>query len=304
MSNRASSRRGKSGPLVSVIVPAYNTRHTVKRTLDSVLAQTYSNFEVIVVDDGSPDGVGEYVEKEYGARIKLIRQDNKGLAGARNTGAKASRGEYLCFLDSDDWWTPNKLDEQVAQIALDPEASVLYSNCFFYEDGVKKGEWTDIHNQGSGNILEQLIKREVMLPVLTAMVRKKDFETVGRFDEGLREVEDYDLWLRMASRGFKFSANPRPLAYYYINPKGLSSNKEAMFRAHIVVYRRLLKSTNDGWLRKLIKLQIAVYILELASHREQRRAGWPNLLLSARTLSAKVGVVWRKLALYLPVKKD
>jgi glycosyltransferase involved in cell wall biosynthesis len=126
-------------PLISVIVPAYNTSRTIAETLDSVLAQTFEDYEVVVVDDGSPDDVAELVARSY-PQVRLVRQENRGLAGARNTGIKEAKGEYVAFLDSDDVWLPRKLELQVEQIKTHPEADVFYADCYFWKDGERMGK--------------------------------------------------------------------------------------------------------------------------------------------------------------------
>ncbi|MFI5240693.1 MAG: glycosyltransferase family 2 protein [Candidatus Saccharimonadia bacterium] len=231
-----------SAPLFSVVVPAFNTSATIEETISSILGQTCSDYEIIVVDDGSPDNVGDVVAKLYGNRVKLIRQLNKGLAGARNTGIDHSKGKFVAFLDSDDCWLPNKLAVQADQITNHPETDVFYANCYFWESDHPTKLWTDIHGQKNGHILAELINRSVMLPVLTAVVRRQTLVQVGKFDDSLRQVEDYDLWLRLCVNGSNFYSTPEPLALYRLNPAGLSQNRLQMASTQLEVYHKLLRN--------------------------------------------------------------
>lgn len=273
-------------PLISVIVPAYNTAGTILDSLDSVFAQTFKGYEVIVVDDGSPDNVNDVVKKAYGSKVKLISQPNQGLAGARNTGIKQAAGRYIAFLDSDDAWLPDKLAEQVKQIEEHPEADVLYTNCYFWDGKKTLGEWTDVHQQKNGQIARELISREVMLPVLTTLVKADALQRAGMFDASLRQVEDYDLWLRLALKGANFLAHAAPLAYYRLNPQGLSSNRLLMARTQAGIYKRLAISAPQDYRGELSR-QYQVFAAEVL---HQKRL---NALKSRRYLAAS----WLTLAM-------
>lgn len=257
------------GPLISVVIPAYNTRETIAEAIDSVLVQSYSNLEIIVIDDGSPDDVATHVEQKYGSKVQLIRQQNVGLAGARNTGIQAAKGEYVAFLDSDDAWLPNKLAEQVKQISKHPDGTVFYSNCYFWENGKRTKQWIDIHNQGNGVITRKLIRREIMIPVLTTVVKKSALTEAGHFNQTLREVEDYDLWLRLAIQGATFYGSAKPLALYRINPKGLSSNTLKMAKTQLQVYKRLLADAPSEFTVD-IKQQVVIFSVEVLHQRRRQ----------------------------------
>ena len=271
---------------MSVVIPAYNTRQTIAETIDSVLAQTYKQYEIIVVDDGSPDDVVDVVTKGYGAKVALIRQPNAGLAGARNTGIRAAKGDLVAFLDSDDTWLPEFLETQVALADAHPEANVFYSNCYFWEDGRRKGQWTDLHDQKNGAILTELIQRQVMIPVLTAVVRRAVLLKVGLFDASLRQVEDYDLWLRLAASGSHFYASAQPLALYRINPGGLSRNTLLMAETQLRVYQKLA-ALPDPATKTLVSCQVAVFRMEVL-HQRRRLSIQDNRRLASAALSLKM----------------
>ena len=255
-------------PLISVIIPAYNTADTIVESIDSVLAQTYKHYEIIVVDDESPDNVASVVTKRYGTKVTLLRQKNTGLAGARNTGINQAKGEYVAFLDSDDVWLPAKLELQAKQIAEHPDGDIFYTNCFFWKDGKKTGQWTDIHGQKDGQIASQLIERTVMLPVLTVVAKTATVRERGLFDEALRQVEDYDMWLRVATHGGRFYGLPEPLALYRINPDGLFQNTLLIAQTQLTVLQKLQRSAEARY-QPAIRRQITIFKLEVLHQRRK-----------------------------------
>jgi glycosyltransferase involved in cell wall biosynthesis len=252
-----------SDPLISVVIPAYGTRETIEQSIDSVLVQTYPHYEIIVVDDGSPDNISSLIETSYGKKVILIRQDNLGLAGARNTGIKHAKGAYIAFLDSDDVWLPDKLTTQAEQIKNSPNTDVFYGDCYFWDGNTQSGLWTELHQQKDGLVPKELIERTVMIPVLTAVVKAEALREVGGFDKTLRRVEDYDLWLRLAVAGKIFTASPEPLALYRINPKGLSSNVLAQAVTQLEVYQKLIHNPLAQPFASQIKSQIRIFRHEI-----------------------------------------
>lgn len=187
-------------PKVSVIIPTFNRASYVCEAIDSVLAQTYQDLEIIVVDDGSTDDTLPVLET-YGERLRLLRQKNSGPAVARNRGIFAARGEYIAFLDSDDLWVPSKLEKQVAVLDSEPEIGLVYTDCFkgkSLEDitngsGGCYAEWAP----QSGDIFGQLTRLN-LVATPSVLVRFAVLRRVGIFDPLLRRGEDYDLWLRIA----------------------------------------------------------------------------------------------------------
>ncbi len=189
-------------PKVSVIIPTYNRANYIGEAIESVLAQTYQDYEIIVVDDGSTDNTRKVLE-QFDGHIEYIYQENRGEAAARNTGLLVSKGEYLVLLDSDDTILPQKLERQVAFLDTHPSVGVVYSDLYFVdEDGKQlmlhsayKGKKGD-----SGNVLEALIRRGNFIPVHSAMVRRSCFDVVGQFNESLFIGTDWEMWLRLAEQ--------------------------------------------------------------------------------------------------------
>lgn len=207
----------------AVVIPAYNAAATIARALDSVLAQTVPATQVIVVDDGSPDG-GQLaaVLSGYGDRVLLLRQANAGPAAARNTGARRCESEWIAFLDADDSWLPHKMERQLA-LGRDPRAGLLH---------------------GSARDRRPALPRELDFAALwecnrvcTSMtvVRRQAFEALGGFDESPRLIgaEDYHLWLRIAHAGWKVLACQDRIGHYTPASGSITSRIERCARAEL-----------------------------------------------------------------------
>jgi hypothetical protein len=201
-------------PRVAVIIPTFNRKEYVQETIDSVLAQIYSDYEVIVIDDGSSDGTGEALQVRFGDRIRYVWQENQGESAARNHGIKLSRGTYIALLDSDDLWLPEKLGKQVAILDANPDVVLVFTASWRIDE---KGQRLE-DEPSFGNVhqndptLEALCLQNVMGNAgSTAMICRKQIERVGGFDQALQYGEDWDLWLRLRQQG-KFAFIDEPLA--------------------------------------------------------------------------------------------
>jgi glycosyltransferase involved in cell wall biosynthesis len=185
-------------PKVSVIIPTYNRLPMLKEAVDSVLAQNFEDFELIVVDDGSTDGTADEIVK-YGGRVKLLQhKENRGVSASRNTGITHAKGKYIAFLDSDDLWVKGKLKIQTTFLDENPH----YPLCYTDEIWIRKGKRVNPmlkHAKYSGWIFEKCLPLCTISPS-SAMMRKTLFSRVGLFDEALPVCEDYDLWLRISAR--------------------------------------------------------------------------------------------------------
>jgi glycosyltransferase involved in cell wall biosynthesis len=182
-------------PRVSVIIPAFNRGWCLREAVDSVLAQEFTDFELIVVDDGSTDGTAELLVA-YRPTVRLLRQAHRGVSAARNRGIAAARGELVAFLDSDDLWLPQKLSIQVEFFRVHPDALIAQTE----ECWVRKGRRVNPgkrHRKRSGMIFEPSLDLCLVSPS-AVMVRREFFDRVGLFDEDLPACEDYDLWLRVS----------------------------------------------------------------------------------------------------------
>lgn len=182
---------------VSVIIPTYNRGWIIKEAIDSVLAQTYRTYELIVVNDGSTDETAALLN-QYGDRLQVIYQENQGVSSARNRGIASSRGELIALLDSDDLWLPEKLDRQVSFFQKYPQALICQTQEIWVRNG-KRVNPGKRHKKLSGKIFEPSLSLCLVSPS-AAMFRKELAGMVGLFDEKLPACEDYDLWLRVSSR--------------------------------------------------------------------------------------------------------
>ena len=184
-------------PLVSVILPTYNRGWILTEAIDSVLAQDYKNYELIVVDDGSTDNTREILDV-YGQDIIVLRQANNGVSAARNRGIAAAGGQLVTFLDSDDLWLPRKLSRQVDFFKLNPDAVINQTEEIWIRNGVRVNP-KDRHRKPSGMIFERSLELCLVSPS-AVMIQKTLFDAVGVFDGNLPACEDYDLWLRIGCR--------------------------------------------------------------------------------------------------------
>jgi len=184
-------------PLVSVIIPTYNRGWILKEAIDSVLAQDFTDFELIVVDDGSTDDTGQ-VLAAYDQKVIALDQSNRGVSAARNRGIGAASGQLIAFLDSDDLWLPRKLSTQVDFFHSNPGAVINQTEEIWIRNGVRVNPKTR-HHKFSGMIFEKSLALCLVSPS-AVMMRRSLFDEVGLFDEDLPACEDYDLWLRLSWR--------------------------------------------------------------------------------------------------------
>jgi glycosyltransferase involved in cell wall biosynthesis len=210
---------------VSVIVPTYNTIAYLPAAIDSILHQTFEDFEILLINDGSTDGTDQWAKQITDPRIRYINQTNQGLSAARNTGIAAAQGRYIALLDADDLWEPTKLAKQVAYLESHPEMGMVHSWVTFMDsEGASTGRiWK---TQAEGWVLPQLLHRNDVA-VLSVLVRRECFEAIGVFEAKLRSLEDWDLWLRLAVQ-YPIGLLREPLARYRQLPGSMSKNCEVM----------------------------------------------------------------------------
>ncbi len=182
-------------PRVSIIIPTYNRHKFLQEAIDSVLAQSYRDYELIVVDDGSTDETAEVAHK-YNGKLSYIYQQNRGVSAARNKGIAASTGDYICFLDSDDLWQPDKLKVQLEFMDKRPKYPVCYTDEIWIRYGVRVNQRKK-HAKYGGWILPHCLPLCIISPS-SVMISRGVFDKLGVFDESLPAAEDYDLWLRIA----------------------------------------------------------------------------------------------------------
>lgn len=230
-------------PTISVIIPVYNGEKTIKETILSVLNQTFANFELIIINDGSCDATLEIVQAIKDQRIKVFSYQNAGLSASRNRGIAKAEGEFISFIDADDLWTTNKLELQLQALQNNPQAAVAYS-------------WTDWIDQSgqflragghitvNGNAYEKLLTRDFIESGSNTLIRKQALEEVGDFDQSVTPPEDWDMWLRLAAK-HDFVTVEVPQILYRISPNSASFNIEKMEQGSLKVIQRVFERSPE-----------------------------------------------------------
>jgi glycosyltransferase involved in cell wall biosynthesis len=234
-------------PKVSVVIPLYNQARFVADAIQSALSQTYRDLEIIVVDDGSTDNSREVAEG-FGNHIRYIYQENQGLGGARNTGIRAARGEYIALLDADDCWMPAFLETMVALVEKHPNAAVFYCQAQCMD---VNGRVTPPFLGGPavppGKMYHTLLRANFIIPS-TVLARRSAIETAGWFDSGFRSCEDWDLWLRILRIEPKqdFIGSNACLVNYRLHASSLSSNLAQMQQSVRLVFEKIFGPDDGG----------------------------------------------------------
>ncbi|NER80576.1 MAG: glycosyltransferase [Leptolyngbya sp. SIO1D8] len=223
-------------PAVSIVIPVYNGEKTIEATIASVLAQSFEDFELLIINDGSNDSTLEIVNSIADARLQVLSYPNVGLAASRNRGIRAAVGEFISFIDADDLWTPDKLLTQVEALRQNPQAALVYS-------------WTDcvndrgrVERRGSyitaeGNVYAQLLLGNFLDSGSNALVRREVFETTGGFDESLKAAEDWDMFLRLA-RSCEFVCVSKVQVLYRLSNQSMSANLDRQEQESLKVLQR------------------------------------------------------------------
>lgn len=247
-------------PKVSVIVPTYNCAQYLPEALDSALAQTYSDFEILIIDDGSTDDTKKILEpylKTFKSKIRNIYQENKGHSLARNNGLKNAKGEFIAFLDADDKWYPHRLEEEIKLIEANPVVGLVHANAMrLSEDGRLLGAYSRKKQYLSGFIFKPLFLRLADISCATVLLRKSCCDNVGYFDTHLTRLgcEDRELWLRIAKK-YRIEYVDQVLAYYRVRDASASRDSTKMLNARLYVIDKFCK--NDQSLERLRKPALA-----------------------------------------------
>jgi glycosyltransferase involved in cell wall biosynthesis len=234
--------------LVSVVIPTYNRRPLLRAAIDSVLAQTYADREIIVVDDGSKDGSAQELAASYGETVQVVTQANRGVAAARNVGVARAAGDYIAFLDSDDLWLPRKLEVQMNFMRRHREWQIGQTEEIWIRKGVRVNPKKK-HRKLSGDIFRAGLDLCLVSPSAVLMTREL-FDRAGGFDESFPVCEDYDLWLRIA-REYPIYLIPQPLVIKRGgHPDQLSKSTWGLDRFRVRAIQKLLDSGIAGDKRK------------------------------------------------------
>ena len=244
--------------LISVVIPNYNRENLIVEALESVKAQDYRPIELIVVDDGSTDNsvtvVKDWIKNNESKNFYglLIEQENKGGNVARNTGISYASAEYIAFLDSDDLWKPGKLSKQLDVLINEVSAGAVYCGLEHVEAQTAKLISTSNRTYAQGNILSQILISDITAPTSCYMVKSKVFKKVGSFDEELQARQDWDMWIRIASKYNIFAIEENLVSYRHHTGERTASNPQKEINAYARIrekYKSLLLD-QDASVRK------------------------------------------------------
>jgi glycosyltransferase involved in cell wall biosynthesis len=228
-------------PAVSVIIPAYNAAAHIGVALDSVFAQSCTDLEVIVINDGSPDSEQmELALTPYRPRILYLKQQNRGPSAARNLGIQHASGEFLAFLDSDDSWLPEYLSEQTDFLRHEPSLDMVYSDALFLGNTPSAGKrFMELCPSNGPVTFESLLLEETQVITSGTIVRRQNVFDAGLFDENFRCAEDHDLWLRIAHRGGRIAYQRKVLVHHLVRPDSQGSPSGSLVAGQIDVLTKL-----------------------------------------------------------------
>lgn len=288
----------------SIVIPLYNKEAYVRKTLESVIAQTYKDFECIVVDDGSTDNSAaiceEYLKDKFEAinlklEIKILRQPNRGVAAARNSGVKESKGEYVAFLDADDWWEPTWLEEMDRLIKEYPDAGLYATNYVYYKPG--KTHVALNLERGYMNYPEAYLhSKQMPVTSITTCMPRKVFDEMGGFPVGIKLGEDFLLWAKTALH-YKMAFCEKPLAYYNNDiPASMRATRNLHKPEHHMLFNMqdieksaISSQYSEIWKALLDKLRVSGlmdYWLSDEYHdiaaKELKKVDWSNQLKKAK----------------------
>jgi len=240
-------------PACSVIIPTYNRKEYVRQAIDSVMLQTFTDYEIIVVDDGSTDDTEKALAR-YGAKIRYFRQKNQGESAARNYGLDIARGKYIAFLDDDDVWLPHKLERQVSYLGAHPDTAMVCSGDIAIDAEGQQIEQRSVDelNLSEGELSFETIFYPCPITASTVLAKKSVLIQAGLFDESMKYGEDWDMWMRVALHG-PIGYIPEPLVFFRVHRANqstvLSTPEEAdrwledRLRSHEKVFRLWTGST-------------------------------------------------------------
>jgi glycosyltransferase involved in cell wall biosynthesis len=228
----------RSMPTVSVIIPTYNREQLLGRAIKSVLVQTYQDFELIIVDDGSTDNTERLVKNFKSEKIRYIRsRENKGVSAARNIGIQSAKGDYIAFQDSDDEWMPEKLEKQMRAFeTAPPEVGIVYTGFLMITVNKRDYKPSAEITPKDGNIFRSILRGEYLVAPQTTVIKRECFEKAGMFDEDFLSLEDWELFLRF-SRYYQFKYINEPLLLYYYQPNSVPRIKNVVVRAYKLILK-------------------------------------------------------------------
>lgn len=285
------SGQGYIVPKVSVVCIAYNSMEFLPRTVESVLGQTFQDFELVLVDDGSTDHVVEWASGLSDPRVRLVSQPNQGIAGARNRGIREARGRYIAFLDGDDLWYPTKLELQVEALDLRPQAGLVHTLVELIDKQDRHlGYSTNMDVQGDAR--SAILISNFLGTASVVLVRRQCFDELGCFlsDPRVAWCDDWDMWTRIAMT-YAFALVPQPLTRYRLHPNGASAKYRTLIPLVPAIVARLYESAPPELARLQPKTYgtfycyLGVFALGARNYRDAQR-------LMHRALTYGVSLHW------------
>jgi glycosyltransferase involved in cell wall biosynthesis len=255
-SSESNSQQRGGSPYVSVIIPIYNGAATIDRTLKSVFDQTFTDYEIVICDDGSSDDTPKVLAK-YGDKIRLVRQRNRGLPAARNAAVAASRGERLALIDHDDEWLPQKLELAVAAMRTDPEAALLYSDTIVVNEAGEEFRRSQIGpDTAHPPTMDEMLARIWPITPSTVVMRRDAFDRAGGFCEQLISAEDIHFWLLMREQGHFIYLPEKLVRFTYGQPFPKVLNRDIGPTAIVDLIRARYGQRADGLVKDFIRHRV------------------------------------------------
>ena len=259
-------------PLISVIVPVYNGEKTIRETIESALAQSFSDFELIVINDGSQDSTLDVLASIQDPRIKIFSYPNAGVSASRNRGFDQSSGEFIAFLDADDLWTSDKLEAQLTALQENPNAAVAYSWTNFIDETSQVSSHGS-HRTVNGDAYADLLLFCFLENGSNPLIRRQALINIGSFDESLSPAEDWDMYLRLAAH-YHFICVPFPQILYRVTTNSASSNVSKMETASLQVLERAYKQSPKS--QQVLKKQSFAYLYEYLIFKSLQNSSRPQ----------------------------
>lgn len=282
-------------PKISIIIPCYNSEQFIDRTIKSVLSQTFSDWELLLIDDHSTDKTKDILEKyaKNDTRIKILqtKENSGGPALPKNIGIENAKGEYIAFLDHDDEWLPEKLEKQLAVFKNSKDEKLGLVSCGVRLINNKNKEFATV-TQKNNNIFPDILIRNPIFSNSSVLIKKEVIDIVGKRDENLKYSEDYDYWLRIAGAGYNFFYIKEPLFKYYFHENNVTKNigllkkienMEIIFQKNIKTYEKY-KYLHIGYFR----LGVMYF---LSGKKEKSRENFKESIKNKKNIEAYIGII-------------
>jgi glycosyltransferase involved in cell wall biosynthesis len=273
-------------PTVDVIMPTYNAAKYLPLAIDSVMAQTFEDWRIVIADDGSSDNTAEIVSSyaaRLGPKLKYIQQANGGPSKARNNAIRQSTAKFLAFLDADDIWMPNRLSESLKRFQGRPEVGLTYGFVTRIDSqGKEIDTFAARQKHGEGRIAPYIYMKMVDLPCATITIRKECVDAVGVFDESLLVTEDRDLWLRIAQK-YEVALVPHIVALYRTSPDSLTTNPNRMLDGQLKFLDKNYGTPGCGWMAR--RAALSKIYRQRAEALVARQQTWAALRNSLRAVA-------------------